>query len=416
MKAVSRFEANLLYVLRYFLRRAPAAQAQPMIAKPLDVPPCLSRPAVELVQDTLAKGTMLLLAHARGWRRERFLRNGSVVEGRLWQRTKPEELGLTFTRHSLRFLIWITSTEMPAKPKTQPRAEDLAVGDWLLLYYAFATLRTTALAEGLAKLTWFSRNALCRLAFPGDFAEAAAETMPSFAPWTTGVGAAILEALQGELRDAWIDLEYAKPQTSAWRIVRGIGLAQEQVLESFLTAIDDAERRDLARFLLQAIGVILGSSDRPFGWIDDLDLGRERLTDRAETYRAILALPRQMERFRRWTEQSRSVGYFDEGYRAAQFWLAEWGVQEIKDRQPVQTLDAQTETIDEPAPSETAPAEPNPDDESDDDYDDEKPGDKQPIPAAAKVKEEPPAPPRVSWGEQLSQRAEAIVRHWEQWR
>ena len=58
--------------------------------------------------------------------------------------------------------------------------------------------------------------------------------MPDFAPWTTGVGAAILEALQGELRDAWIDLEHAKPQKRAWRIVRGIGLAQEQVLEAFL--------------------------------------------------------------------------------------------------------------------------------------------------------------------------------------
>jgi hypothetical protein len=324
MKAVSRFEANLLHVLRYFLRKAPSAQAQPMIAKPLDPPPCLSRTCVELVQDTLAKGTMLLLAHARGWRRERFLREGRVLEGRLWQRTKPEELGLTFTRHSLRFLIWITSAEMPTKPKTQPRAEDLAVGDWLLLYYAFAALRTTALAEGLAKLSWFSRNALCRLAFPGDFAEAGPETMPSFALWTTGVGAAILEALQGELRDAWIDLEHVKPQKSAWRIVRGIGLAQEHVLDAFLTAVDHAERRDLARFVLQAASAILGSSDNPFAWIEELDLARERLADRTETYRAVLSLPRHLERLGGWETQARGVGYFDEGYAAAQLWKADW--------------------------------------------------------------------------------------------
>lgn len=102
MKAVSRFEANLLAVLRFFLRKAPAAQAHPLIQKPHDAPPCLSRPAVDLVQDTLAKGTMLLLAHGRGWHRERFLRDGRAVEGRLWQRTKPEELGLDFTRHTLR--------------------------------------------------------------------------------------------------------------------------------------------------------------------------------------------------------------------------------------------------------------------------------------------------------------------------
>jgi hypothetical protein len=324
MKAVSRFEANLLTVLRYFLRKAPAAQAQPMIAKPLDAPPCLSRGAVELVQDTLAKGTMLLLAHARGWRRERYLRDGRVVDGRLWQRSKPEELGLVFTGYSLRFLIWVTASEMPAKPKTQPPPEKLAFGDWLLFYYAFAALRATPLAEGLAKLTPFARNALCRLAFPGDFAEAPADAMPDFAPWTSGVGAAILEALQGELRDAWIELESVKPQRTPWRVVRGIGLAQEQVLEAFLPAIDKAGRRDLARFLLQAAGTLLGGTDNPFAWMETLPMGRERLADRAETYRAILALPRQLECLAGGETQARGVGYFDEGYTAAQLWKADW--------------------------------------------------------------------------------------------
>ena len=233
-------------------------------------------------------------------------------------------MGLDFTRHTIRFLIWVTSAEMPAKPKTQPRADDLAIGDWLFFYYAFAALRTTPLGDGLAKLTPFSRNALCRLAFPGDFAEAPPESMPSFAPWTAGVGAAILEALQGEFRDGWIDLERAKAKQPAWRVLRGIGQVQERVLAAFLTAVDQAGRRDLARFILHAAGTLLEGADNPFAWMEELQMGRERLADRAETYRAILALPRQFECLSGWEAQARSIGYFDEGYTAAQLWKADW--------------------------------------------------------------------------------------------
>ncbi|MBV9124409.1 MAG: hypothetical protein JO112_13700, partial [Planctomycetes bacterium] len=113
MKVVSRFEANLLSILRFFLRRAPLEQALPLVIHPCAQPPCLSRVAVELVQDTLAKGCMLLVMRAGGWRRERFLRNDQVREGRLWDRTSPGELGLTFSRQTLRFLLWITATQLP---------------------------------------------------------------------------------------------------------------------------------------------------------------------------------------------------------------------------------------------------------------------------------------------------------------
>src|SRR4051812_38641568 len=71
MKVVSRFEANLLRILHFFLRRLPAEQALPLAAAGLKAPACLGRPAVGLVQDALAKGTVLLLARAGGWRRER---------------------------------------------------------------------------------------------------------------------------------------------------------------------------------------------------------------------------------------------------------------------------------------------------------------------------------------------------------
>src|SRR5262245_54049329 len=90
MKAVSRFEANLLRILHGVLGRAPAEQVVPLVQKRLPRPKCLRREAVELVQDALGKGTVWILAR-EGWRRERFLRGGTVRDGRLWQRTPPVE-------------------------------------------------------------------------------------------------------------------------------------------------------------------------------------------------------------------------------------------------------------------------------------------------------------------------------------
>src|SRR3712207_2905243 len=98
MKSVSRFEANLLHLLHYFLQQAPIQEALPLLEAKIDRPRCLSRDAVELVKDALGKGCVLLLVRLGGWRRERFLRGERPAEGRLWERTKPAGLGLSFSR------------------------------------------------------------------------------------------------------------------------------------------------------------------------------------------------------------------------------------------------------------------------------------------------------------------------------
>ena len=64
MKLVSRFETNLLTILDCFLGRGPLEQALPLIVSRAPQPDCLSRAAVELVQDRLAKGCALRLAKA----------------------------------------------------------------------------------------------------------------------------------------------------------------------------------------------------------------------------------------------------------------------------------------------------------------------------------------------------------------
>jgi hypothetical protein len=328
MQNVSRFEASLLRLLYYFLRREPIERALPLVEGRCDAPRCLSRGAVRLVQDALAKGSTYLLAQRGGWRDERHLRKEKPVGGRLWHRTAPEDLGLSFSRHSLDFLIWITAARPGDKqPSWQPSHDALTHGDLLLLFFAHEGLRDTVEGLGaptLRKRAPYMNHALCWLAYPEDFTQTPAEASPSFAPWIKGVGACILEALQPDLTARWIHVESGKERIEQPALMRALGTAQDRVLDGFLSALERANRRDLARFLLRAASQLLGPHAHPGMWTGALQMGGQRLADRTATYQAGVALLRHMDRLAGWARWARSCGYLDEDYHAAQLWLADW--------------------------------------------------------------------------------------------
>ncbi len=328
MQTVTRFEANLLRLLYYFLGREPAETALALVEDRAAPPPCLGRAAVRLVKEALAKGCVSLLARRGGWRVERHLRGDRVVEGRLWQRTPPAELGLTFSRHTLEFLIWITAAR-PGDDESawRPDEEELTAGDRILLYFAHQGLREAAPSLGAADLRRrqpFARHGLCRLAYPEDHTAAPADAAPNFAPWTNGVGAAMLEALQAELAARWIEVEGAKSRITGWQAMRDLGRAQERVLTAFLDAVERAGRLDLARFLLRAAHELVGEHANAAMWVGGLAGAGQRLADRAAAYQSASALLRQMPRLQSWERRARTVGYFDEGYQASQLWKADW--------------------------------------------------------------------------------------------
>jgi hypothetical protein len=327
MKAVSRFEHNLLRILHFFLQRVPLEQVRSLLVNRSEKerPRCLGRTAVELVQEALAKGTTELVARAGGWRRERFLRRDLPVEGRLWERTPPPELGLLFSAQSLEFLIWITAVK-PSEAKNQwaPPPEELAVGDWLLLFLAYKALRHTEVGEVLRTRRAFARHVLCRLAFPEDFAANTEEVALDFSVWTSGSGSCILEALQHELTARWVEVERQKPTIPDWQQLRVLGRSQEHALAGFLDAANAAGRRDLARFAMRAAAEVLVEGVAPGHFIGGLQGAGPRMADRAETNQAALALVRQMERFKRWEREARRDGNIDEGYARSQLWLADW--------------------------------------------------------------------------------------------
>lgn len=328
---VSRFEANLLRILRFFLGQVPYSTAMPLIQGTLGRPKCLSAVAVDLARDSLAKGCVLFLTRSGGWRRERFLRDGEARTGRLWERTPPADLGLTFTKQSLDFLCWVTANK-PATGRAfwSPSAgTGLTPGDELHLFLAYAHLRADADVLPLLRAAGgpFAALPLCWLAFPDDFATNAPDSVPDFGPWMSGQRALFLEAMQAYLLARWLDIERAKGQIADWDVMRLSGAAQELVLTRFIAAAERHERPDLARFLLGVTGRVLASAEvSPMFWTGSLGGTRAptRLVDRLSSQRAALSVLRALDLLHQWERRARGVGYYDEGYKAMQLYLSDW--------------------------------------------------------------------------------------------
>jgi hypothetical protein len=326
VRSVSRFEANLLRILRCIVQHTPAEQVLPLVQGRLPRPNCLSRSAIELIQDTLAKGCVLYLVRAGGWRVERFLRTDRTATGRLWERTSPERCALAFSGQSIDFLMWLTSARpSDSKPAWEVTTATLTPADQLLLFLAYDTLRRHEVGPDLRVRPAFAENALCRLAFPEDFARPNPLPVPDFRRWFTGLGALILEALQRPLRQYWLAGERAKRQVTVWDDLRHIGTEQEAIYSAFLQTADQAQRRDLTRFLLEGLDLLLRGDPPLTQWTGGLQAtAPPRLADRIETQRRGLAPLRLLDTLKQWEQRARTVRHFDEEYAAAQLWLSDW--------------------------------------------------------------------------------------------
>jgi hypothetical protein len=168
------------------------------------------------------------------------------------------------------------------------------------------------------------QNGLCWLAYPEDFVQAPPDAVPNFAVWTTGVGSCILEAMQSELAQRWIQVEANKERIAAPVSMRALGQAQEKALTGFLNAVEAVGRLDLARFLLRAATVIVNPYAHAGMWTGALHTTGMRLADRTAAYEAAMVFLHQMPRFQTWANRARATGFFDDGYHAAQLYLADW--------------------------------------------------------------------------------------------
>ncbi len=140
--------------------------------------------------------------------------------------------------------------------------------------------------------------------------------------------AIVLECLQPYLAKRWIELEKSKATIIEARVIERLGARQGTSLTALLTAASQHGRRDLARFLLVAfqhlIHVNIPADELARQWIEGLRLGHMRLAERTIVYRAASSFLAIASQLRTWTAECRQVGYFDEGYAAAQLWLGDW--------------------------------------------------------------------------------------------
>ncbi|MDX1928713.1 MAG: hypothetical protein SFV81_19445 [Pirellulaceae bacterium] len=326
VRSVNRYEANLLTILYALIRERPLGQAMLKIVQSSTQPDCLSRNAIELVQQALAKSVSLWLARSGGWQVERFLRNESPVVGRVWQRTPPTELGLVFSAESLNFLMWLTACE-PLQSDAEWKPEDsaeLTVGDQVLLFRALETLRNTPVGSKWFEQSQFSGNPLVALHFPDQVSNDIGLYQLNFAPWMQGSGAAILECLQSSLAARWVAVERAKSQIQDPGKMTQVGRNQQLILDYFANAVEVSGRLDLSRFLLFALAELVGEDADHHNWVRSLDVSNKRLADRTIVYAGASKFLLFGKRLRTWAANCAATGYFDEGYAAAQLWLADW--------------------------------------------------------------------------------------------
>ncbi len=326
-RAVSKFEHDLLTILRFLLGRVAPQQALALVTAKQDAPPCLSKNCVHLVRDSLAKGVVLHLTRVGGWRDEKFLEGGQPVGGRIWNRVPLDGRRLMFGRATLDFLIWLTAEKVDSANDKWLSVADLTPADELFLALALEQLRPDVGVRNALKLrNAFTNNPFCWLFAPADVAGDADANPPDFAPLFAGPRAAMLECLQPWLTRHWTATERAKQTVTDWRAMQRQGGAEVAMLSAFLAAAETANRPDLARFALRALSRVLhGHTPDATFWTGGLSANPPtRLADRLATQRNALAFPQQAETFARWDRQSRAIGYFDEGYAASQLWKEEY--------------------------------------------------------------------------------------------
>lgn len=354
MHALNRFETNLLSILYAVLGQSSVGSVLPMVHQVRGYSGCLTRTTVNLVQAALAKGVTQWLATQGGWVDERYLRDGKGVPGAVWQRTHPSELGLTFSSASLQFLIWLTAND-PLIDSADPwlaMPEVVTPGDQLLILLTLERLMGTGVSERWFVMRKFARLPLVALFYPEQVAQREHPIVPDFLAELPKL-TTILECLQPRLTQRWLEVEIAKVFITEADTMTRLGTQQGTVLNGYMDAVEAHGRRDLARFLLIVLqrlasgdvyGSDVGLSDDGTadpteasaqrirvdteqlarGWVKSLRLGEMRLAARTIVYQAASIFLANAARLRAWTDQCRQVGYFDEGYAAAQLWLADW--------------------------------------------------------------------------------------------
>ena len=310
--SVTRSEAYLLTVARVAVGVVPPMDAMRLLVTSVSPPQKLGPTARAALSDTLSRGAVLSLARQGGW-----LKDGAV---RLWERHQPPPL--SFTGNTVRLLSWLLTTPL-AEADAGPLLfrGPLTVAEDFLIALLIDRLRGTGCDALLARQLSIRRLPLTTLAHAALMArELSLDEMP---PFDVAVLAPFLEGMRVLLGRSWLAAERSKRDLVAPDMLSRLGRAQTDVLETFLTAIDKAGRRDLATFLIDA-GSSWLAANRTAEELTRSMSADAPLRERTDARRRAAAMLRSFARLREWDQQHRSVRFIEDDYALAQRLVVDW--------------------------------------------------------------------------------------------
>ena len=281
------------------------------------MPPKIGPTAARLLEDTLRQAWRALWLRG-GAKPAASIEDGATIRrGRLWERHAP--LPMPFTAATVKFLRWLVATPFaaPASTLTELPAMPLSVGDQLVVYFALDAARSTPALRGIAMQPFVRGAPLAWLGFTQLLVDRRAK-VPAFDSLSEGIGALVIEALQGELAKRWYSAELGKRAITDPQELIDLGTAQEAVLGQFMTACDRRGRRDLAAFIIEAAVPLLAKNLSPAP--AELD-AKSPLSLRAQARTAAGAMLRAVLRWQDWDQEHRGVRFIDDNYQAAQLLL-----------------------------------------------------------------------------------------------
>ncbi|MDG2223698.1 MAG: hypothetical protein P8L85_20125, partial [Rubripirellula sp.] len=203
MRGVSHFETDLLRILQGVVSRTPIEQFRSQLLRGQLPPKCLCRDAIDLIEQSISTGVVMRITRSGAWQSSRHLKAGSFVEGSLWERTPPENLGLSFSQASLELLIDLTATQnaesMPVQTAgSKHTPSTYTLGDRLLQYYVAGAMADLPLLSDWYRQDPLISNQLIALTMPDRYAVAGSLAVLDLEAWMTGAEAILLEAMQPE--------------------------------------------------------------------------------------------------------------------------------------------------------------------------------------------------------------------------
>jgi hypothetical protein len=284
--------------------------------------------AMRLLEDTLAKGCVKMLARLGGARARVRAHAGSRRPMRVFEaRPTPR---IAFGRYTFELVRWLTSTVLDATSSPVPLFESapVSVGDELCAYLALR------LVEGGP----FERSALaspglrCGLTWLGFSRSLASHGERSVTPDLTGIVATeerrvVLECLAGDLAPRWaLPLRSDAREDLEAEDAAYLGAVERATADGLLDALAAADRWDLATFLVDAgvLALPVGRTAQQIAAVATPRVTGGTLRAKTEARRQGGALFRALARLGKKREALALVGFMDDGYEAAQATLSAW--------------------------------------------------------------------------------------------